>query len=649
MIRLVTSLAGLAGLAMAVAAGGAAGAAGESGGLTLVGQSPWVIDGPQSIDVRISGSNEQGALVFQLGEAVDHDGLHHPDDATWTPVGGAVVVPLAGQLDASGVVSTELTIGPDADLHLSADTVALLEIRLIDGDGMVVDALTTPVIRLSADPPAAVRTSLSIRIAGPPPLQPDGSLSFDEATLAHLRALADASGAHPGVPVDAQLPPATIVALARSGEMAHAELIADLEAAAAASLHLRSAPFVTVDPEAWRQFDDGDVYRDLLDHGDAVLADHLGGSVDRTVTTFEPTASAGTVGLLVQLGSTAFIVDSGHLMSHSADAVDTGPGPVLIRDDADRLHPAIVVDAGLVAHLSADAGPVAAVQNLLADLALSGWHGPTDAMVPLVVDAEVGFDTQLLDVLLDVLDDAPFIDLVPVADMFAHGADPTADGTAGYELWPDAVVPITERAVDRLHVDRLVDAYETIRGGADPDIAALRMLVETLAASELDETQAAGYMDAIHLEMAAVADLFQGAENQNLRLTTRHAEVPFTIDNGLDVPAAVLFELTSDGRLEFPDGPSMAVTLQPGTNRVPISIEARASGDARLHITVRSPDPGGLLLLETAQVTVRTTKLSGVGVLLLVAALVVLVVWWVRSARARRSAGTTLSPTTTEQ
>ena len=52
-------------------------------------------------------------------------------------------------------------------------------------------------------------------------------------------------------------------------------------------------------------------------------------------------------------------------------------------------------------------------------------------------------------------------------------------------------------------------------------------------------------------------------------------------------------------------------------------------------MTVRSPDDARLLQLESTRMLVRTTRLSGVGVLLFVGAVAVLAIWWFRLARLR--------------
>ena len=44
-----------------------------------------------------------------------------------------------------------------------------------------------------------------------------------------------------------------------------------------------------------------------------------------------------------------------------------------------------------------------------------------------------------------------------------------------------------------------------------------------------------------------------------------------------------------------------------------------------------------LIVLESGRILIRTTKLSGVGVFLLIIALGVLIFWWIKSNRARKT------------
>ena len=172
-------------------------------------------------------------------------------------------------------------------------------------------------------------------------------------------------------------------------------------------------------------------------------------------------------------------------------------------------------------------------------------------------------------------------------------------------------------------------------GGPHPDAAALNDLLEVTAAAELDGDAMGAYLSAVYATVSGVLDAFTTPSDQSVRLTARRADLPFTIHNGLNTDARVVLVLQSDGRIDFPDGDVIEAVLVPGRNRIAVPVRARTSGDARLQVTVRSPDDARLLQLRSTQLMVRTTSLPGVGVALFVGALAVLAIWWVRSARLR--------------
>ena len=93
---------------------------------------------------------------------------------------------------------------------------------------------------------------------------------------------------------------------------------------------------------------------------------------------------------------------------------------------------------------------------------------------------------------------------------------------------------------------------------------------------------------------------------------------------------------TTSEKLRFPDGEELQITLEPGLNEFEIPIEAVTSGDARMFITVTSPD--GHLDLTDGSVNVRSTAISGLGLTVSLVSLAVLLTWWLRTIlRARRS------------
>ena len=247
-------------------------------------------------------------------------------------------------------------------------------------------------------------------------------------------------------------------------------------------------------------------------------------------------------------------------------------------------------------------------------------------------------DGHLLDVLFGGLEEAPFVDLAPLPVVFNSISTLDPDTIPLEALWPEPVTSAAAKVRDRGLVEVTIEAYESLVGGRRPEIAHLDDLLEATAAAELDTGQGEPYLRAVYDAIVEVLDAFEAPGDQNVRLTSRRATVPFTIENGLSVPVRVRLHLESDGRLDFPDGDTLDATLSPGSNRIPILVEARTSGDARLQVTVRSPDPSELLQLQSSTLLVRSTQLSGVGVLLLAGALLVLGAWWFRSVRNGRPA-----------
>jgi hypothetical protein len=123
-------------------------------------------------------------------------------------------------------------------------------------------------------------------------------------------------------------------------------------------------------------------------------------------------------------------------------------------------------------------------------------------------------------------------------------------------------------------------------------------------------------------------------------LTSREDTIPITIENDASNPSLwVVIELNSDPRLDFPDGPIVGPReLVPGTNRLTVKVRSRTPGSFPVDVTVRSPDPEGVITLATARYKIRSVALSGVGLGISIAALAVLVTWWVRHHRSTKRA-----------
>ena len=465
---------------------------------------------------------------------------------------------------------------------------------------------------------------------------PDSSTSIDTKTLKTLNSVTETLSSHPLIPIDLRLPPATIAALARSTEPSHLALLQDLASVVGGSIRIGSTPFVTADPEAWRQAGRTDIYRDLVDHGDLALLDHLGKTPDRSIVHLRPTAIAETLDLLSLYGSQRFIISADHL-----DPRPTNSGeltrPVRIRGAGGSPFSALVTDPQLDRQLLGQYGPVATVQDLLATLAIRAWDEPLVPRISVIsIGEEAGSNPLFLDIFFAAIKAAPFIDLAPLPSIFASINNLESELMNELVLWPEPVITVTEKVRDRGLVEVTIEAYEALLGGSRPEVTHLEDLLETTVATEITPEEGAPYHRAVYEEVLLILDAFEAPTNQNVRLTSRRATVPYTVENQLNSPVRVALHLESDGRLDFPEGNILEVTLKPGNNRIPIPVNSKTSGDARLQVTVRSPDDNGLLQLQSSLLLVRSTQLSGVGVLLLASALLVLGVWWFRTTHLER-------------
>ena len=90
--------------------------------------------------------------------------------------------------------------------------------------------------------------------------------------------------------------------------------------------------------------------------------------------------------------------------------------------------------------------------------------------------------------------------------------------------------------------------------------------MKTYGFSDLERTKRLTSKSSFRL--ASVSKQFTAPEEQSVRLTSRQAEIPFTIENQLDNPANVSIHLKSDGRIRFPEGETVNTTLLPGNNRI---------------------------------------------------------------------------------
>ncbi len=141
------------------------------------------------------------------------------------------------------------------------------------------------------------------------------------------------------------------------------------------------------------------------------------------------------------------------------------------------------------------------------------------------------------------------------------------------------------------------------------------------------------YLDAVDAEINQQTSFLRAPARQSVTLTSRDAQVPLTIRSTSPSPLRVRVLVTSP-KLDFPDGAAQVVTLDDVNTTVTFKVKARASGTFPLDVQVTSPD--GTLPIATERLTVRSTAVSGVGVVLSIGAGLFLAGWWIHHVRSER-------------
>jgi hypothetical protein len=234
------------------------------------------------------------------------------------------------------------------------------------------------------------------------------------------------------------------------------------------------------------------------------------------------------------------------------------------------------------------------------------------------------------------LDDLLQHPLAPVRPVTVNQLLDEVDPSGSATIRPPAPVDLGTWP-ERLELARRrISSYASMATGDVEEVAALdrRLLVSGDVALTTEERVHEADVVLAHLDTRFAA--IEAPARQTITLTARDGRLPLTLRNQLDVPATVAIELDADRRVDLPDGARMVVDLEPGTNQIEIPVHTRVPGDAPIDITVRTPD--GDVTLDEVRYTVRSTAVSGIGLILSIGAAAFLLLWWARHwSRARRA------------
>jgi hypothetical protein len=170
---------------------------------------------------------------------------------------------------------------------------------------------------------------------------------------------------------------------------------------------------------------------------------------------------------------------------------------------------------------------------------------------------------------------------------------------------------------------------------SDPPGVPLDDLLWTSQDRSLNDAAARRYLDAVAGRIDSDLAKIEPPPGRSLTLTARKASLPLRITNGVDRPVSVLLRIKG-ARLGLRNGTTRTLHLHPGQNSLTVPVVVRTSGEFTLTVQIRSAD--NALLLSQSTVRIRSTVVSGVGVLLGGGALLFLVIWWGATIRRDRRA-----------
>jgi hypothetical protein len=641
--------------------------------LVLVAQDAWVpTGGVFTMRFRIDGIGARSTaglnVTLTLHDPVTTRSAFDDTLSTTKPVlpstlGTTISVPfdgLAVDTDGNRVFSVALQTPADQ----AADRLAArrpdggvypLEVQLRDADDLRVDGLVTHVVVANVTPGSVEAGAPTLAAARPldvawvwpiatdPAYLPDGTP--DPAVLEQLAAngrlgrQAATIDSLADVPLTLAPSPETIDAwqtIARQRPDLASGVAALLRAAS--RTEVLSGPFVPLDLPALTAADLEGSFDSEFTRGTTTLDRVLGTRLDPRSALPGP-IDQHTAQILRQRGIDRLVVDDPSVLSPAAETF-TPAHPYTVQatpgDDSTAMT-VVVADAGIQRLLTGAEPPALRAAHVLAALAIIEREQPGLTRGVAIVnpsrwDAPQGF----VDALASGLRKNPFVRPTTLDGLIADV--PVADGTPRtfQARTSTGTAPVTAKEFGLGYVS--LGAITNLFGPGDVRVVrGERALFSSLASA----WQTAGGRAKARALLAAIgtsADDFLSRiripSSTTVTITSSRAEIPITFRNDTGQKVSVHVQLESD-KLLFPDGNERDLELPPRSTTAKFTVETRSSGTFPVIITVTTADK---IPIQSTQLRVRSTFVSGVGIFLTVGAILFLALWWGWDIRKRRRA-----------
>ena len=370
-----------------------------------------------------------------------------------------------------------------------------------------------------------------------------------------------------------------------------------------------------------------------LVEGTATLEDALDARVD-TRTALALPIDRTSFARLTDANVDRVVVDPADLETASFERTPARP---FVLSDGGRSVRAAAVDHGLEDLVAGNGAPALRAQQLLAALALIASETPNRTRGVVVVNpADWDPEPTFLAAALAGLRGHPMLRPMTL-DRFFEAIPLETDDAAERALAP-RVANATPVDIDEYRRAEARQASFRAFAGADsprtlPGERALLVALSSIWGP--DSSAARRELDLVEASIDRFLAEIRIPVGSSITLTARTGSIPLTFVNETGEQVTVRVSLDSD-KLDFPEGAVRDVVLAPRATTESFEVETRTSGRFPLVMTVSSPD--GEIVVSTAQVDVRSTAVSGVGLFLAAGAGIVLAGWWVNDIRKRRKA-----------
>ena len=549
-----------------------------------------------------------------------------------------------GRVDVA--IPIEMGVRTKDALQMSATGLYPVSIGLQE-DKSVTSQIVTFVERLPQDVTSPLpRENLQIALAGTlnssVSLQPDGTTVVSDETRSIVTDTISALEALPNTPISLSIRPELIDALNNSSDEDIA-LLSRLQAST--SLQLLPSTYVDVHPDELVAQQRSDVFTTQLRLGEDVLAAGLPGkSVNRDAWLQTTTLLSEGAQLLRNLGirTAVLLADS---QKTTANGISLFAEPTRLVElklsNSDRMVAAFA-DIHLSEAITRGSrepvgGAYLVAQQILAELktARSEIIDREETMfgrgLILATDSGELPSLALMTALVSTVASQPDMGFVALDDLLGTMTVSVMDGLPiSFEL-PVADVPKTQADTSLSEFAARVNGFSTMLPDGDERPKLWRRIVNVLPASDLTQSQANAYINAVDTELAAIGGSIVTPSTTTFTLGGRDSSIRLSLRNDNQTDLLVRVHLTSS-KLTLPTD-DQVVTLPAGTTTL-VEIPVTAKSNGRFPVTLQLFTPlGDITVGSPAKFSARVNALAGLGQLFTGIALLLLLSWWIHHLR----------------